>query len=314
MRNRAVNRRRALRIIAGTAASTFCIGRAQAERFEWSGIALGADARLVLDGHDRQRAGIAVAQCRAEVARLEAIFSLYQADSEIRRLNRDGALGAPSLDMVALLRNCRGFHRQTEGLFDPTVQPLWAYYAGLAPAAMVDDRTARMAIASLLPRVGMGRVEIGHDRIVLPEGAGITLNGVAQGYITECVSQILRRLGWTRVLVDMGEVAVPGEEPFDIEVRETQLRLPLASAALATSSDELVFPGATGVGHIVSPSNGMTPRFWRAVTVRHPSATTADALSTALFLAEPGQFQRILTRFPGATAWRVRPDGTNEAA
>lgn len=312
MRDRKPSRRRALTIIAATAATPLCIGRANAERFEWRGIALGADARLVLDGHDQKLAERAVAQCRAEVARLEAIFSLHRPDSEICRVNRDGALDEPSLDMLALLQMCRAINLATEGLFDPTVQPLWVYYANLASTTVADERQRQAELASLLSRVGMQGVDISQHRISLREGAAITLNGIAQGYITDRVAEILRRMGWTRVLVDMGEVAVPGDEPFDIEVRETGLRLPLASAALATSSDGMVFPALPAVGHILSPSRGTTPRNWRAVTVRHRSATTADALSTALFLAEPGQFERILRRFGGARAWRAGPERSIE--
>ena len=52
----------------------------------------------------------AVRACRTEIARLEREFSLYRADSALRRLNRDGRLEAPSHDMR------RGPHRAARRL------------------------------------------------------------------------------------------------------------------------------------------------------------------------------------------------------
>jgi len=306
MTDESIDRRRVLRILAASAAA--CASSAEAgpaETYEWTGIALGADARLVLVGGDRERARRAVDRCCAEVARLESVFSLYQASSELCRLNHDGLLRDPSLDMVRLLRTCEDVHRATQGRFDPTVQPLWRYYAELSNADASERRPDQATIAALLNRAGMPRVEIAADRITLGEGMALTLNGIAQGYITDRVAELLSDAGWTRVLVDMGESRVLGEEPFRVRVPETGVEVPVASAALATSSgDALRFPGLPEVSHILDPYRGDTPRHWKAVTVSHASATIADALSTALFLAPPPEFDRILARFPGARAWQ----------
>ncbi len=60
-----------------------------------------------------------------EAERLENIFSLYRPDSEIVRLNHTGALASPAPEMVELLGICRTCWQLSDGLFDPTVQPLW---------------------------------------------------------------------------------------------------------------------------------------------------------------------------------------------
>ncbi len=46
----------------------------------WRGVALGADASLQIHHHDAAEADRLIECCLAEVARLEAMFSLYRQD------------------------------------------------------------------------------------------------------------------------------------------------------------------------------------------------------------------------------------------
>ena len=79
----------------------------------------------------------------AELRRLEAIFTLYRAESELSRLNRDGYLLAPSPEMLAALDLAGRVHVATGGRFDPTVQPLWRAYAAGDAQAIAAARRAR---------------------------------------------------------------------------------------------------------------------------------------------------------------------------
>src|SRR5215470_2529920 len=102
-----LSRRRAITILAA-GASLPIMGRSLAdtppmEPYRWQGIVLGASADLTLYAADRAEAAGAVEACLAEVARLEAIFSLHRADSALARLNRDGRLSQPPLELVELL-------------------------------------------------------------------------------------------------------------------------------------------------------------------------------------------------------------------
>src|SRR5215469_748503 len=58
----------------------------------WQGTALGSPSYILLHQPERQAAVGAIAQCVAEIERLEKAFSLYRDDSEIARLNRHGNL------------------------------------------------------------------------------------------------------------------------------------------------------------------------------------------------------------------------------
>jgi len=310
-----ITRRRALSILA--AGSAIALGRSRrtpGDRVEWRGTALGADARIVmLDAH-RPSAQETIGDCLAEIERLERSFSLYRSDTELTLLNRAGFLRHPSLDLRRLLQICKTVNLQSNGLFDPTVQPVWRFYAQWYAGRSEREPPPDRALAPLLSRIGIEHVDASADAIVLSGSAQITLNGIAQGYITDRVAELLRARGWCNVLIDLGEVRAldgrPDGSPFTVLVRDTGQILPLANTAVATSSAAtLVFSTARGLAHILHPRSGVTPAHWSSVTVQHPSATIADALSTALFLADEDELAQIVRRFPGTAVWATRKDG-----
>ncbi len=91
----------------------------------WRSQAMGAPAKIILYHPDRSTAERLLREAAQEAKRLENIFSLYREDSELAQLNRDGALASPSPDLVEVLRICHECWQASDGLFDPTVQPLW---------------------------------------------------------------------------------------------------------------------------------------------------------------------------------------------
>ncbi len=99
----------------------------------------------------------------------------------------------------------------TDGAFDITVQPLWQayadYFAGGAASALGPPEPV---VEAARARVDFRRLRIAPERITLGAGMAVTLNGIAQGYITDRVAALLRARGWSRVLVDMGEMRALG--------------------------------------------------------------------------------------------------------
>lgn len=310
-----ITRRRALVILASAMAFPGSARAASIRPFEWRGMALGADARLLLWAADRELAHEAIGSCVAEIERLEQVFSLHRPSSEISRLNRHGVLAPPSHDMIRLLHLGRRMNRLTEGLFDPTVQSLWELYADWYAGRPEREPPQESTVAAARGRVGIEKIDIGTARVACRDGARITLNGIAQGYITDRAADLLRARGWKHVLIDLGELraldAKPDGAPWRIGIRETGQKLPVADAALATSAGGALRFGLSGsTNHIFNPRTGHSSAIWRAVTVRHASAAVADALSTALVSATPAQVERIARAQKGARIWATRTDGS----
>lgn len=303
-----VSRRRFITIASLAAlvpALTPAMGRADGkaaaapEVTDWRGIALGAEARLILVHPQADRM---VQAALDEVARLERIFSLYRTDSELARLNAAGTLEAPSTELVELLALAGVVHEATKGAFDPTVQPLWAAYAeagaqGREPTG--DERRAAMA------RVGWDRVQVDPARITLEPGMGLTLNGIAQGFITDRVAARLSALGLTDVLCEMGEIVglghAPDGKPWPVTLTNGRA-VPLTDRALASSAPRATAFDAKGrVGHILDPRTGL-PSDMRLslVSVSAPTAAVADALATAGCLLDAAAFDTAVSRFDNA--------------
>ena len=306
-------RRRFVAIAAAAAGLPLAAVGARAETahlHRWSGIALGAAAEIVLHDPDAARARRLIARCVAEIDRLEDAFSLYRPESAISRLNRDSRLVAPPLELVALLAEARSYSERTEGAFDVTVQPLWRLYAAHFARPGADPQGPTEAdVAQAQALVDYRTIEIAPAKVrfARPRMA-ITLNGIAQGYITDRVAALLQDAGMDDVLLDIGEVRALGRHPDDRPWRvglrraaepETVARtLTLADRAVATSAGiASPFDASGRHHHLFDPATGRPAPTAGQVSVIAPRATMADALSTALAVAPPAR-ATFAARFP----------------
>ncbi|GAB1583050.1 FAD:protein FMN transferase [Phyllobacterium phragmitis] len=286
---------------------------------EWRGRALGASASLTLNHSDRHEARRLIERIEAEIRRLERIFSLYMPDSELVKLNRDGVLDNPSAELVELLAACRTYWNITGGLFDPSVQPLWEAYR--EHFASVGAGSLEQKTAAALPKVGFDGVLIDRNRIAFARpGMGLTLNGIAQGYITDRIVEMIRAAGLTSCLADIGECRALGlaadgnawrvgiENPLgNGEVAKV---LEVKDRAVATSSSlGFRFEESGRYNHILDPRTGLSARRYAAVTVVAQSAEKADALSTAFSLMEPGTARAILGKLENIEVILIDFDG-----
>ena len=307
-------RRRFIAIAAAAACLPLAAAGARAgtaHLHRWSGIALGAQAEIVLHDPDAARARRLIAACVAEIDRLEDVFSLYRPASAVSRLNRAGRLAAPPLELVALLAEARFFSERTDGSFDITVQPLWriftAHFArpGADPHGPADADLAR---AQALVDHRAIEIDAAKIRFARP-GMAVTLNGIAQGYITDRVAALLQDGGMSDVLLDIGETRAlgrhPDGRPWRVGIRraaepETVARtIALAGSAVATSAGiASPFEPSGRHHHLFDPASGRPAPAAGQISVIAPSATMADALSTALAVAPPALAAAYGARFP----------------
>lgn len=298
-----ITRRRFLSIIAaslGCGAVGAAAGTPAGPVSVWKGTVLGALGSLTLVHPDRRRAQALMVDCVAEIARLESIFSLYQPASAINRLNRAGELRGPPHELVELIAFALALARDTGGAFDPTVQPLYRLYArhfsGAAPAP---GGPSRREIEGALRAVDFRAVDADASHIAFRKaGMALTLNGVAQGYITDRIADRLRDAGFDDVLVDLGETRAlgmgPGRAPWSAGIADPRRHgAPIAQLtlgddgrlfpALATSGGYgMQFGANPAIHHLFDPHTGRSANRWLSVSVEAARATVADGLSTSL--------------------------------
>lgn len=348
------SRRRFLTIAAAAGAAAalpqWAWANASVPISDWRGSALGAPASIRLAHPNRAQAQQALDACVREIARLERIFSLYQEGSAINRLNQQAYLEQPPFELLEVLSFAKQLAQQSQGYFDPSIQPLYQLFAQHFAQPSTDAAgPTKQAIAQACAKVGHEHIGLDSQRIQLRPGMAISLNGVAQGYITDKIAQLLQRHGFENILLDVGEIRGAGTRPdgrpwrasiahphqngqellsLQLGTPTTDPSLPQSKQsfgpALATSSgfgspfaDNALAAQATDnpialprFHHLLNPHSGQSAQHYHSVTVAAPNAMLADGLSTALSVLAPQQAKALLGQWPSAQAWVLTPAGT----
>lgn len=277
--------------------------------------AFGTTVRIIVRHSSMKCAELAISAAFSELELIESLMSIYRSDSQLSRLNRYGYLVSPHKYMRRVLRQAERFAVATNGAFDITVQPLWkAYKLSSNRNSVPDSEAIEQARAS----VGFRKVEMTDDRIRLSRGTEVTLNGIAQGFATDRVRQVLQSHGVSDALVDAGEVSSIGSKdgtPWKVGIQHPRSDdayvavSPLGQRCLATSGDyATTFTDDFRHHHVFDPATGTSPGDWASVSVLAPTAMEADALSTALLVLGPTK-GRSLLRNANVDALFVRKDG-----
>ncbi|MBT5245889.1 MAG: FAD:protein FMN transferase [Rhodospirillaceae bacterium] len=324
MSNR-TSRRHFISIVGAAAGLSIAPGLslAAAHRVNWTGKALGGEASISLYHHDKLAGEKIVAVCASEITRLEKVFSLFRRDSALVRLNKEGQLSSPPIELVSLIRQANDISQISNGAFDVTVQPLWALYAHHFSQINPDpDGPGRAAISKARTLINWRNILISEDQVSFAKsGMAITMNGIAQGYITDRIAEILQRNGIRDTLVNLGEFRGTGKHPdgrpwrigVSDPLQSSRLidTLELKNQAVASSGGYGTTLDSRGrFHHLFSTQNGLPSHYWSGVTVIAKSAAMADALSTALAVMEPDKAQNLVRAREDIKAILVSHDGT----
>jgi FAD:protein FMN transferase len=250
----------------------------------------------------------ALMAARAMVNHVEDHMSLFRSDSAVSQLNKDGELLYPHEDLLQILQMSQRIASRSQGAFDITVQPLWALYAQTQKQKRLPTPTE---IHVVRQRVGWHNLYISARRIALiKSGMGITLNGIAQGYASDRVREVLKRHGVAHALINTGEWSSLGQaeegrgwtlgiaDPHQAARVLALVRLQGLCAA-TSADDQCSFSADRQHHHILNPATGYSPRDISSVTVIAKSCTQADALTKVLFVGGYDNALRL------AQAWRV---------
>ncbi len=327
-----ISRRRTLQIVTSAVGMSLFSGTVTRSRstipaVHWRGIVMNAPAQLHLYGIDENRGRRAIHRAIMEARRLEQIFSLYHPDSAVRRLNQSGRLVAPPLELVELLNEARAISVATNGAFDVTMQPLWQLYAAHYSRFPQDSGGPPAdALARARERVDYRALYIAAGEIAFARsGMAVSLNGIAQGHVTDRITDLLRAEGFASMTVDLGEArmtgAHPGGGPWQGTITDTATdhtaldhnrlgRISLAEGAVATSQPSgTVFEPTGRHHHLFDPRTGHSISHYRSVTVLARTATRADGLSTGFSILAPEQMRHAAKSFSEVRVLALKSDG-----
>ncbi len=298
-----MNRRHAITLL-GAAALTGCRRRAPLQTF--STIAFGTNVHFQTHGIPEPSFKDISEKCSLRLRVIESLFSLYDPDSAISRLNRDGKLENPHPEFLRLVRLALDLGAKTKGIFDITVQPLWDWRQKWKNADLEKRQTmSGVPWNRALALVDYREVTANEDSITFgKKGMAITLNAISQGYATDQIISLLKRNGVSNALVNIGEYAAlgfaPDGKPWSVELTATGERivLPPARALAVSAGSGHTFDPDGRFHHIFRPSDGTNTRPKTSIIVTAPTATIADALSTTLAIATETERAAILAKFP----------------
>src|SRR5262245_25688354 len=322
-------RRRFMRVVAAVAGVPIVITTVRATapkpRFHtWHGEVLGALSELSLWHPDAAFARRTIARVCREIDRLEQIFSLYRPHSEISRLNAAGTLLKPSPELRTLVEESQRLGELSGGAFDVSVQPLWRMYeAHFWSRTNIQRDIAARARDVARTLVDFRQIENGAAAIGFARaGMAITLNGIAQGYISDAIADMLRNEGFESAVVDLGEYRAigrhPDGRPWRIGIRDgtgvgsIDRMVDLDDMALAVSGGYgTTFDASGRFHHIFDPRTGASASTIVDVAVIGPTATAADGLATAICVAGEALVPTLLAAYPHTRATLTRLDGTS---
>lgn len=310
-------------VVGGTLQAVFNVVKTGRGLFkvDLTRVRMGTYVTLTAVDESRDRAQEAIGRAFDEMDRLIAIFSRHDPATPVAVLNDAGALTGTPPELIDVVHRSLDFHRMSGGTFDITVKPVLDLFA--STVGMGRDMPAVDEIDHVLARVGSKHIEISgrHMRFARP-GMGITLDGIAKGYIVDRTSETLTGLGIESHLINAGgDIRASGKRsdgrPWTIAVEDPAKKrnypevIRLTNGAVATSgSYEIYYDKARVFHHVIDPRSGASPGHNESVSVIARSVMEADALSTSVFVLEPTDGLRFIEGLQGAECLVLGHAGT----
>jgi thiamine biosynthesis lipoprotein len=252
---------------------------------------MGTDAHLVVVGGPPGLAALG----RAEVDRLERLWSRFRADSEVSELNRRA--GSPvrvSAETIELVARAIDGWWLSGGAFDPTVLGAVLRSGYDRSYELLGPESAR---GSSPLGIGASDIVIDDGTVRLPAGVGFDPGGIGKGLAADLVVAGLLDAGAEGVCVNLGgDVTVagagPGGDAWTVAVEHEWAANPVAllglsAGAVATSTTLRRRWGSEGDErhHLIDPRTGLPSESdLNHVTVVAATAWVAEVLAKAVLL------------------------------
>ena len=236
----------------------------------------------------------------AEIQRLDDLLSTGKDTSEVAQINANGG-GVLSEDTDYLVKRALDIYQSTIGAFDISIYPvmqLWGFTTGNFVVPSESDLAAKLAL------VDAGKIilseENGQTSISLPEGMEIDLGGIAKGYTSGRVMDVMKSYGIKSAVINLGGNAhVLGNKTdgsqWKVGIQDPEDEngylggVSVTDKAIITSGgyERYFVDKDTGVKyhHIIDPKTGYSANNGLiSVTIVSADSTLADGLSTSLFV------------------------------
>ena len=283
--------------------------------------AMGTLVSISALGRSPDRVQEAIGRAFEEMDRLIRLLSRFEGCSAVSILNADGRVAGAPPELSHVVSNSLQYFSLSRGAFDITVEPvvdLFRTRSGAAPLAPTAPE-----IKEALELVDSRNIEVSAERVAFKKsGMGVTLDGIAKGFIVDAMAETLGRRKVKSYLINAGgDIRTAGTKenrlPWTVAVQDPSKRrdfpdsIHLKDAAVATSgSYEIYFDRDKLFHHIVNSQTGLSPNLSTSVSVTAPSAMAADALATSVFVMMPSDGVRFINSLPRCECLIIASDGS----
>lgn len=286
---------------------------------------MGSELRLTAWTADEAAAQSAFDAVFREFDRLDALMSVWRADSDVIRINAAAGERAVPVDrdVREILHIARQVSEWTDGAFDVTFGPL----ADLWKFDQDQDNTIpdAAAIRSRLPLIDYRQIQIDERAgtvFLKRKGMRIHLGGIGKGYAVDHAVKIFRDRGLRDFMIqaggDMYVGGRRGDRPWKLGLADPRgehkpfATVELSDATFSTSGDyeRFFIKGGVRYHHILDLRVGRPAMLCRSVTLVTDRAVIADALAKGVFILGPAAGMALLERVPGVAG--VIVSATNE--
>ncbi len=273
---------------------------------ELHGAAFGTTWTVKVRGSDVD-AEILKRELEAEINRIEFSLSHWRESSgttDFNHLESTQPFGITQ-ELADMVEFTLKLSAASDGMYDITVAPLTNLW-GYGPSGKLPDPTPEQLKAALA-KVGWQKLKLDKESLTLAkshEGVNLDLGSVLQGYAADRAAGILRALGQTDFLVEVGgEILASGswrvgiEDPFNPRVMIRTVLLTDRALSPSGLYRAKRLAASKPVSHILSPKTGrpVEPTL-EMVVVYHESCFQADGWATALMAAGFEQAKVIAQR------------------
>ncbi len=272
--------------------------------------AMGTYVSMTLFHSSKDKAEAAMGHAFEEIGRLTSLLNRFDHRTYVAQLNREGALTDIPKEMAEVVARALDYYLITQGNFDISVKPVVDLFKechdqgkSIPPEPRVLHRSLRL--------VGSDKIELkGRTLRFKMPGMGVTLDGIAKGYIVDKASEMLIRSEVKDHLINAGgDIRTSGANPekksWTVAIEDPQKKqnfpatIAMKNGAIATSGNyEVYYDSEKMFHHIVDPKTGMSPYAATSVSVISDTAMNADALSTSVFVLKPTSGIDFINRIP----------------
>ena len=261
------------------------------------------------------------------IHQLDKKYSTYKKDSLISRINADAGKKATSIDneTYQLIQFATNISKLSKGAFDITFKSFDKIWKLNPEKFTLPDKETilRGKISINYRNLHLNKEEQEFKIFINNEYTQIGMGAYVKGYAIDQAALSLKNQGINNFIINGGGDIYFAGTKFGTHWLtgiqhprkgrgELLANIPIdKNMALVTSGDYEKFVIHQGIRyhHIIDPRTGYPARGLISVTVLHPSAMTADALATSIFVLGLKEGMKLINNFPDIQALLIDDQG-----